>query len=148
MPLERADQRVGEVLATFPSVYQLLPVDACVSNGGAPFNCLEDTSWLPEESHPLLRNALSFHAELGNTSSGPVVSIFGYGVETPTQYELRRNRAGATRIERVDADGGDDTVPEASAIMPGSEIHPVEQHHGSLFTDNDVKMRLKLELAR
>jgi pSer/pThr/pTyr-binding forkhead associated (FHA) protein len=148
MPLERADQRVGEVLATFPSVYQLLPVDACVSNGGAPFNCLEDTSWLPEASHPLLREALSFHAELGSTSSVPVVSIFGYGVDTPTRYELRRDRDGETRVELLEAGGGDDTVPEANAIVPGSEIHPVEQHHGALFTDNDVKMRLKLELTR
>ncbi len=37
---------------------------------------------------------------------------------------------------------------EHSAYLPGSEIHPVHQHHGSLFVDNDVKMRLKLELMR
>jgi pSer/pThr/pTyr-binding forkhead associated (FHA) protein len=148
MPLERADQRVGDVLATFPSVYQLLPSDACVSNGGAPFNCLEDTSWLPEQAHPLLRNAHAFHAELGTTTGVPAVCIFGYGVETPTRYELRRDRTGEMRVERLEAGGGDDTVPETNAVVPGSDIHPVEQHHGSLFTDNDVKMRLKLELTR
>jgi hypothetical protein len=43
---------------------------------------------------------------------------------------------------------GDSTIPEHSAVLPGSEIHPVQQYHGSLFVDNDVKMRLKLELTR
>ncbi len=33
-------------------------------------------------------------------------------------------------------------------MLEGSEIHPVQQYHGSLFVDNDVKMRLKLELTR
>ena len=43
---------------------------------------------------------------------------------------------------------GDDTVLEQSAFLGSSDIHPVHQHHGSLFVDNDVKMRLKLELTR
>jgi len=42
--------------------------------------------------------------------------------------------------------GGDSTVPQESAILRGAEIHPVQQYHGALYTDNDVKMRLKLEL--
>jgi hypothetical protein len=32
--------------------------------------------------------------------------------------------------------------------MEGSEIHSVRQYHGALYVDNDVKMRLKLELMR
>jgi hypothetical protein len=32
-------------------------------------------------------------------------------------------------------------------VLAGSEIHPVQQHHGSLYVDSDVKMRLRLELA-
>jgi hypothetical protein len=43
---------------------------------------------------------------------------------------------------------GDSSVPEASAVLPGTEIHPVHQYHGTLFNDNDVKMRLKLELLQ
>jgi hypothetical protein len=45
-----------------------------------------------------------------------------------------------------DEECGDGTVAQDSAILPGSEIHPVQQLHGALYTDNDVKMRLKLEL--
>jgi hypothetical protein len=37
---------------------------------------------------------------------------------------------------------------QSSAVLPGSEIHPVQQNHGTLYVDNDVKMRLKLELTR
>ena len=32
--------------------------------------------------------------------------------------------------------------------LDGAEIHPVKQHHGSLYADGDVMMRLKLELTR
>jgi len=45
-------------------------------------------------------------------------------------------------------EGGDATVPEQSAIAEGSEIHPVQQAHGSLYVDRDVKKRLKVELTR
>lgn len=33
-------------------------------------------------------------------------------------------------------------------VFDNCEIHPVKQHHGMLYTDNDVKMRLKLELTK
>jgi hypothetical protein len=35
-----------------------------------------------------------------------------------------------------------------SGVLADAEIHPVKQHHGSLYSDGDVKMRLKLELTR
>jgi hypothetical protein len=43
---------------------------------------------------------------------------------------------------------GDDRIPELSGVLQGTEIHPVQQHHGALYVDNDVKMRLKLELMK
>ena len=39
-------------------------------------------------------------------------------------------------------------IPQHSAILPGAEIHPVRQQHGSLYADDDVRMRLRLELTR
>jgi hypothetical protein len=41
---------------------------------------------------------------------------------------------------------GDGSVPENSAVLQGADFHPVHQLHGALFVDNDVKMRLRLEL--
>jgi hypothetical protein len=55
------------------------------------------------------------------------------------------------RCEKVDLalePGGDNTVRERSAVLEGSEIYPAKQYHGPLYADNDVKMRLKLELTR
>jgi hypothetical protein len=55
------------------------------------------------------------------------------------------------RMENVDFDvkeGRDATVPEQSAIVEGSEIHPVQQGHGTLYVDRDVKKRLRVELTR
>lgn len=51
----------------------------------------------------------------------------------------------ATFIEDPD---GDATIPVSSALLDGADFHPVQQSHGALFVDNDVKFRLKLELMK
>ena len=82
-------------------------------------------------------------------SSVPAVCIFGYGIKTVVGASVERTPGG----EVVKADfrlneSGDGTIPEQSAILRGAEIHPVHQQHGSLYVDDDVRMRLKLELTR
>ena len=75
--------------------------------------------------------------------------IFGYGIKTIAEVNVVRDPSG--KLEHVDYLSeaiGDGSVLEKSAFLPGSEIHPVRQHHGTLFVDNDVKMRLKVELTR
>jgi pSer/pThr/pTyr-binding forkhead associated (FHA) protein len=150
LPFGLAGDRLTETFATFPSTYQLLPWgNAGTDEDGSPLNLFDDDRWLPENSRPLLRAARDFRRRLGLRSSVPAVSIFGYGLKTMTGLRVRRNED--RRWERVEFDvepGGDETVPQASAILPGSEIHPVRQNHGALYVDSDVKMRLKLELLR
>jgi hypothetical protein len=51
-------------------------------------------------------------------------------------------------VSFVDEVAGDLSVPAGSAVLKNSEIHPVYQEHGALYVDNDVKMRLKVELTR
>ena len=53
-----------------------------------------------------------------------------------------------TKVDYRSERNGDSTILEFSTVLEGSEIHPVQQYHGSLFVDNDVKMRLKVELTR
>jgi hypothetical protein len=60
----------------------------------------------------------------------------------------RRSDGSWDKMEPLDELGGDSTVPAGSAVLQNSEIHPVRQEHGSLYVDNDVKMRLKVELTR
>jgi hypothetical protein len=62
---------------------------------------------------------------------------------------MKRDQQGNWQDITFDSEpAGDGSVPEISANLDGSEIHPVQQFHGSLYGDNDVKMRLKLELTR
>ena len=139
-----------QTLLTFPLMYQLLPSYECVvDERGKWVNLLSDETWLPESCRPLLRMARQFRRELGRSVSVPSVTIFGYGIKTITGLSVRRDTNGIYQfVDSVLENIGDDTVPEVSAVIDTCEIHPVKQHHGMLFTDNDVKMRLKLELTR
>lgn len=143
-------ERLRRVLAAFPAIYQILPTYACaVDQNGVAINFLEDKSWLGEEYVPLLRAARQFRQELGTHSSIPAISIFGYGIKTVSSVSLKRSPTGElSEIAFRTEPSGDSGVLEISAVLPGTEIHPVQQYHGSLFVDNDVRMRLKLELAR
>jgi len=148
LPFGLLGERLKEVLATFPTAYQVLPQYACgTDQNGVSVNFFKDDSWLTEQQHPLLRNAREFWRELSPRSSVPCVSIFGYGLKTAAKLFGTRDTNGRwSKVSFVNEQNGDTTVPERSAILEGSEIHPVQQHHGALFVDNDVKMRLKLEL--
>jgi pSer/pThr/pTyr-binding forkhead associated (FHA) protein len=150
LPFGILGERLREVVSTFPSAYQILPTVNCVfDQNGQPINILEDKNWLPEEQRPFLRMAREFRRELGTTSSVPAVSIFGYGLDTVTRLQVQRDPQGNwEKVEIETNPNGDDRIPEGSAIMQDTEIHPVQQHHGKLFVDNDVKMRLKMELTR
>jgi len=82
-------------------------------------------------------------------SSVPAISIFGYGIKTMARIQVQRAADGTLSDFHYEHEPrGDGGVLESSAVLPGTEIHPVQQYHGALFVDNDVRMRLKLELAR
>jgi pSer/pThr/pTyr-binding forkhead associated (FHA) protein len=150
LPLGMGDERMRQVLATFPSCYQILPIYPCVIDQDD--NCidiLKDGSWLPEHQRPYLSTARSFRRELGTTSSVPTVSIFGYGLKTKLRVRIDRGPDGRwQKVDFVEDMAGDQSVPSGSAVLKGSEIHPVFQEHGSLYVDDDVRMRLKVELTR
>jgi pSer/pThr/pTyr-binding forkhead associated (FHA) protein len=150
LPFGLLGDRLRDILITFPSIYQILPTYSCVvDQEGRMINLLSDESWLPEVQRPLLRNAQQFHRELGKKSSVPAVSIFGYGLKTVTQVFVHRTVKGIWKKADLTLESnGDDRIPELSGVLRGTEIHPVQQHHGALYVDNDVKMRLKLELMR
>jgi pSer/pThr/pTyr-binding forkhead associated (FHA) protein len=150
LPFGIYGERLRRVITTFPSLYQILPTAAYVADRtGQPIDILSDPSWLTAEQRPLLHDAHRFRQELGTQTSVPTVSIFGYGLKTITGMRVQRTPTGQwEKIEFDHNDGGDTDVPTTSAVLAGSEIHPVQQYHGSLYVDNDVKMRLGLELTR
>jgi pSer/pThr/pTyr-binding forkhead associated (FHA) protein len=150
LPFGLMGERLRKMLATHPSAYQLLPTYTCVvDQEGQNINVYMDEDWISEEQRKLLRDARRFRKELGTRSSVPSISIFGYGFNTITRVAVKRDAQKKwIKVNCQEAPGGDATVPESSAILKGSEIHPVRQYHGSLYTDNDVKMRLRMELTQ
>lgn len=150
LPFGLFGDRLLDVIKTFPSVYQILPTYPCaVDQHGKAIDLLSDERWLPADQAPLLRQAREFRADLGTRSSVPAVSIFGYGLETVTDIQATRDPEGRwSKLVYRQKPSGDNRVPEHSAILEGSDVHPVQQGHGSLYVDNDVKARLKVELLR
>lgn len=149
LPLGFMNARLREVLLSYPSWYQILPTYPFAADQRSDFEVLSEETWLLEEHRPLLRLAREFRAELGTRSSVPSVCVFGYGLKTITAAKVDREPLGTCqRANLVVTPRGDGTIPEVSAVLEGAEIHPVRQHHGALYVDNDVKMRLKLELTR
>jgi len=149
LPFGLLGERLRRIVSSFPTSYQILPTYACaVDQKGQAINLYEDESWITEEQRSLFGEAKGFRKELGRRSSVPTISIFGYGLKTISIIKLVRGLKQEWRDMTYQLEpNGDSTVPEKSAVLEGSEIHPVQQYHGSLFVDNDVKMRLKLELT-
>jgi pSer/pThr/pTyr-binding forkhead associated (FHA) protein/pimeloyl-ACP methyl ester carboxylesterase len=150
LPFGMGAERLRDVLATLPSAYQILPTYHCaVDQSDNYIDLLKDESWLPEHQRPFLRVARSFRRELGTASSVPAVSIFGYGLKTKLRVKFHRRNDGLwERADFVEDSAGDQSVPSGSAVLKDSEIHPVFQEHGSLYVDDSVRMRLKVELTR
>jgi pSer/pThr/pTyr-binding forkhead associated (FHA) protein len=144
-------EQFQRAIASLPSVYTMLPNYVAVFDSARqPIDVYRDERWCPEEQRPLLRNALAFRQELGAKASVSTVCIFGYGLHTPTRAVLvgSKGDGGWERVRMSTEKKGDNTVPEVSGRLPGTEMHPICQHHGALYADNDVKMRLRLELTR
>jgi pSer/pThr/pTyr-binding forkhead associated (FHA) protein len=141
--------RLRDVVAGYPSWYQILPTYPFVSDQRADFPVLNEDAWLGDPHRQLLKQAREFRKELGTRLSVPSVCIFGYGLKTITGAKVERDPLGkCSSADLLVTKQGDGTIPEVSAVMPGTEIHPVQQQHGALYVDNDVRMRLKLELTR
>jgi pSer/pThr/pTyr-binding forkhead associated (FHA) protein len=150
LPFGIMGERLRQILITFPSSYQILPdYPVGTDQSGVEINFLNEDTWLDQEYLPFLKLAQEFRAELNPATDIPTISVFGYGINTIESVTVSRDASGKLEDVRYQSDkSGDGGVLEMSAVLPGSEIHPVHQHHGALFVDNDVKMRLKIELMR
>jgi pimeloyl-ACP methyl ester carboxylesterase len=150
LPFGLMDAQLRSVTASFPGMYQGLPAYPCVTDQhGKSVDLLHDETWLPEAQRPHLKMAREFRRELGTKCSVPAVSVFGYGIKTITSVTAERATSGLfKKLELNFESAGDDSMPETTGMLAGTEIHPVRQHHAALHIDSDVKMRLKLELMR
>jgi len=149
LPFGLLGDQMRDLMGTFPASYYLLPAYPCVfDRSGQPLDLLDDVAWLPDPHRPLLNQARAFRAKLGARSSVPAVCIFGYDVKTITRIAVDRNQTGIwQKVDLSSEPQGDGDVPQYSTVLPGADVHPVRQHHGALYVDSDVKMRLQIELA-
>ena len=143
-------ERLRQVVASFPSAYQTLPAYPCVFDAaGQPIDIFADDRWLPEAGRSHLKDGLAFRSELDGRARVPTTCVFGYGSKTVSKVRVQVLPDGRwSNPQFIEENSGDNTIPDASAILVGADIHPVQQQHGTLYTDSDVKMRLKLELTR
>jgi pSer/pThr/pTyr-binding forkhead associated (FHA) protein len=150
LPFGIMGERLREIVMSFPSSYQIIPdYPVGTDQHGKKIDFLKNTDWLDERYLPLLQLGREFRTELASSAIIPTVAIFGYGIKTISKVSVVRNDIGKLQdVDYFSENIGDGSVLEQSAFLSGCEIHPVHQHHGSLFVDNDVKMRLKLELTR
>ncbi len=150
LPLGFGRKGLHEALLTMPSGYQLVPpYPVAHDRDGTPIDIYEDDSWVKPEYRHLLHSAREFHREIGTSVSVPTTCIFGYGVKTVTRIEVRdRDESGWRKVRFMLQPAGDNRVVDQYSFLKGADIHPVKQQHGSLWTDNDVKMRLRIELLK
>jgi pSer/pThr/pTyr-binding forkhead associated (FHA) protein len=143
-------EKVRALFATFPTAHQILPVHLVARDQhNQPIDVLADDRWVPEAQRAAHAMARELRRELPDRSGVPAVSIFGYGSKTVSSISMRRGDDGLCHsLEFVSEDSGDSAIPQNSTVLRGTEIHPVRQQHGALYTDKDVQMRLKLELTR
>lgn len=142
------NEQISQMFSTFPSIYQWLPAYDCVfDQEGKPINVHQGGPWLDKDKQPLLRMAREFHTELSAYAMVPTLSIFGFGVKTISTIQVARQ--GRDNWERIDlqvSPDGDGQVPTSSAILRGSEIHPVLPSQAALYLESEVLNRVTLEL--
>jgi pimeloyl-ACP methyl ester carboxylesterase len=144
-------QRSRDLVRTFPSAYQLVPVQNPFLRDldNQRVNPFEDTGWLSTpEQRRLLLEGKQFNEELGTTLSVKTFCIFGR--QKPTQSSgLVRFAAGHewVDIEWMETEAGDGTVPLWSAVHPeADEKLPFVVGHGDIYINPSVLQKLQWEL--
>ncbi len=150
LPFGLLGDQIRDAVSTFPGAYQLLPIYPAVFDASdKPVDVFADPRWAAEPFRAHIADAKKFRSELKPKASVPTLCIVGYGNKTVAKAVVQAGADGRwASVKFVEDEEGDSTIPISSAILEGAEFHPVHQSHGALFVDNDVRFRLKIELAK
>ena len=150
LPRGLLGDQLRDIVSTFHGAYQLLPDYPTVfDRTGAPVDIFSDPRWAEQAFQRHIEDARAFRNALSPSARLPTLCVVGYGNKTISKAIIDRREDGRwADVDFVEDDDGDSTIPVDSAILDGADIHPVQQSHGALFVDNDVKFRLRLELTR
>ena len=140
-----------DVLRTFPSSYQLVPVKNPFLRGGdnETIDPFLEKQWLPDEyQQKMLLDGRRFNEELGTSLSVETLCFFGRKLPT-TSFGIVQKEAGDKwdNIEWFATEVGDGTVPERSAIHPEADQKlPFIVGHGDIYVNPAVLEFLQWEL--
>lgn len=150
LPFGLLGDKLRDTIATFPGAYQLLPTyPAVFDQDDKPVDIFADRRWAEPPYRDFVLDARRFRTELSPSAKLPTLCVVGYGNKTVTRARVTIGADGRwDAVQFVESDEGDSTIPVDSALLEGAEFHPVQQRHGALFADNDVKFRLRRELMK
>ncbi|MGA8171695.1 MAG: hypothetical protein WB816_12815 [Methylocystis sp.] len=156
--------KVTELVRSFTSTYQLMPIyDCCSPSPGEKPGILTDAPSIPNVDKARLESALTFHDELRKHAAAnndieaystsrryAFCPIIGIGQPTPSLAVV--TPSGLETIALEDEGAGDGTVPRVSAEAPlpepiwsGACVH---EFHGSLQNNDAAWWQLKGVLER
>lgn len=143
--------RTRELIRSFPSAYQLIPVQNPFLRdlNNEVVDPFKGESWLDDpHHHELLLDGTKFTQELGTTLSVETICIFGRKLPTLTNGVVTRDPMGRwTEIDWQSLDSGDGTVPERSATHPNAATRlPFVATHGDIYIAPPVLEFLRWEL--
>jgi pimeloyl-ACP methyl ester carboxylesterase len=149
---------LSDLLRSFTSVYQLLPIYPCFEDGSGELVRVTETEAIPNMQRPRAEAALKFHSEIreaveehleddayarGRYAIHPVVGMFQ---PTGQSARLDGGRLEVLRAYRGEDQDGDGTVPRVSATPielsnQQREVY-VADRHGSLQNNDPVLVQL------
>jgi hypothetical protein len=144
-------KRTRQLIRTFPSAYQLIPVQnpflRDLNNELVdPFN---GEAWLDEpRQRQMLQDGKKFTEELGTTLSVETICVFGRKLMTLTNGVVTCDPMGRwQKIDWQSLASGDGTVPERSAVHPNATTRlPFVASHGDIYIAPAVLEFLRWDL--
>lgn len=145
--------RINDLIRTFPSFYQLLPVanPFLRDENNQDIDLFADDRWLSTaEERQLLAQAKQFNIDLAQPSGVYTVCYYGTRKPTTSAAIARKNAAGQfDDIQWQETEAGDGTVPVRSALHPwvtaGNGL-PFPVTHGDIYVNETVLEFLWKEL--
>lgn len=149
--LFKIQSRTRELIRSFPSAYQLIPVQNPFLRdlNNEVVDPFKGESWLDNPHHrQLLLDGKKFTEELGTTLSVETICVFGRKLPTLTNGIVTSDPKGKWQeIEWQSLASGDGTVPERSATHPNAAARlPFVATHGDIYIAPPVLEFLRWEL--
>jgi len=143
-------ERTRALFRSFPSVYQIIPVDDPFLRGtnNEVLDPFDGAGWLPPEAHAMLKDGKALTESLKVSPSVETICFIGVKRPTATFGIVPLSAQGAWGpVEWRETDAGDATIPQRSAAHPGARhTYPVVAGHGDIYVNDGALTALQWEL--